>query len=151
MDKTSREYLISQITEGYGCSFGRKTAQFIMDKESLKHLIYKLTEDDIEKDKQGSDDLPATNFRGLDLGLEDLKKAIVEVLKNCPDNTCRIVFLTSKVCDHLQLIARAESRLLRIFKLRLMKVLNQLKEQSIVEECNPDLGCIRLIDIEKKI
>ena len=73
----------------------------------------------------------------------DLQKAIVVVLKNCPNYSCTRDSLTSRVCKHLHFITRGSPR--REFGKLLTRALNKLKDASIVEEYKATNVRIRLV------
>ena len=79
----------------------------------------------------------------LDFSSEELQDAIVGVLKQCPNNTCTKKSLTSRVCRYLRIITRGQPR--QEFEKRIMKSLDQLKVQQIVEEYRATNLRIRLI------
>jgi very-short-patch-repair endonuclease len=125
---------------------------------SKEHLVHH--EDDEEDDDQDREESPAeeTTDGRLDRALEyvrsqsrrsqdlpplDIQNAILQVLQKCPNHTCTLKSLTSRVLKELGVLTRGNPRL--EFEKRVMRNLGALKRKELVEEYKAKNRRIRLL------
>jgi very-short-patch-repair endonuclease len=80
--------------------------------------------------------------RSEDLPPLEIQHAIVQVLEKCPNHTCTLKSLTSRVLKQLGILTRGNPRL--AFEKRVMRNLGPLKRKELVEEYKAKNKRIRL-------
>ena len=73
----------------------------------------------------------------------DIQNAIVQVLQKCPNHTCTLKSLTSRVLKELGVLTRGNPRL--EFEKRVMRNLGALKRKGLIEEYKAKNRRVRLL------
>ncbi len=80
----------------------------------------------------------------LNFEVSELEKAIVSVLKICPNKTCIKDSIPSLVLSYFRVITRG--RIKERFKIKLIKIIDQLRDRQIIAEEYKDANLrIRLL------
>ena len=79
----------------------------------------------------------------LDFTQGELQEAIISVLRECPNNSCTIKSLTSRICKYLGIRTRSIPRI--NFKNKIMRVLGSLIKENRIEQYKAKNERIRLV------
>lgn len=99
----------------------------------------------VENDNQVSADLPlvVSGRRPDEIKSSEIHNAIVTSLSRCPNLSCTLHSLTARVLRELSIITRGSPR--RIFERRVLRGLNFLEDQGIIEKYKAKNHRIRLL------
>jgi very-short-patch-repair endonuclease len=104
-------------------------------------------ENPIDDDETPGDrcDSPAlSGRRAEEVSTTEIKNAIVNVLSKCPNQSCTIHSLASRVLKEVGVLTRGYPR--KVFERRVMRCLNTLEEQGMIEKYKAKNNRIRLLE-----
>jgi very-short-patch-repair endonuclease len=117
------------------------------DKTKSAHVDEGATDDDLEQEFPPSNDVNATNSqphrRPDEVTSFDIQDAILECLERCPNRSCMLKSLPSRVLKRLSVLTRGNPRL--EFTKRVMRGVGALKRKGFVEEYKAKNRRIRLL------
>jgi very-short-patch-repair endonuclease len=110
-------------------------------------------DDEIEEDekysyrsdspKDAKDDSESTSRRVNGVNATQIQNAIINALSKCPNQSCTVHSLTSRVLKEVGVLTRGNPR--KVFERRIMRSLNILENQNIVEKYKAKNNRVRLL------
>jgi hypothetical protein len=90
------------------------------------------------------DSSPSSGRRAEEVSTTEIKDAIVNALSKCPNQSCTIHSLASRVLKEVGVLTRGYPR--KVFERRVMRCLNALEEQGMIEKYKAKNNRIRLLE-----
>jgi hypothetical protein len=121
-----------------------------MEEEECDEFNCNVTEgdDDLNDDEQSvlhdlADDLGQSRRRAEEISKEEIQDAIVRALTKCPNRSCTLHSLTSRVLKEVGVVTRGKPR--EEFARRVMRSLNTLEKREKIEKYKAKNRRVRLL------
>ena len=79
-----------------------------------------------------------------DVSSAEIQEAIIHALSKCPNQSCTMDSLTSRVLKEVGVLTRGNPR--KVFERRVMRAVNALEEQGVVQKYKAKNNRVRLIN-----
>lgn len=97
----------------------------------------------VESSEDDEDNPLSTGRKTEEVNASEIHTAIIRVLQKCPNNSCTVRSLASRVLKELEILTRGNPRV--IFERRVMRVLNTMEEKGMIEKYKAKNNRIRLL------
>ncbi len=113
--------------------------------------VFEEFDDDEDDDRTDSDDSPENaendaepvGHRAEEVTTMEIQNAIINALTKCPNHSCTVHSMTSRVLKQLGVLTRGNPR--KVFERRIMRCLNTLEGQGVIEKYKAKNNRIRLV------